>query len=117
MGLPLFSQDCAILSTSIAKDHMKTASAQPRNYVPQLDSTDAENYYYVKQMDRKTLVTIVFKDGEELHGKIEWYDKGCIKLQCRDGRHRVIYRHAVRNMRKKESDPPKKFHTNYTQIP
>ncbi len=91
-----------------------TGSAPPRKHVPQLDSTDAENYYYVKQIDRKTLMTIEFMDGEELCGKIEWFDKDCIKLQCRDGRRSIIFKHSVRSMRKEVKRPPDEYHKNGT---
>jgi sRNA-binding regulator protein Hfq len=48
------------------------------------DQTNAENYYYVKQMQSKTPMVIVLKDGETLTGIIEWYDKTCLKVN-RDG--------------------------------
>jgi sRNA-binding regulator protein Hfq len=35
-------------------------------------------------MQTKTPMTIVLKDGEELKGVIEWYDKTCLKVN-RDG--------------------------------
>jgi sRNA-binding regulator protein Hfq len=35
-------------------------------------------------MQSKTPMVIVLKDGEELHGTIEWYDKCCLKFN-RDG--------------------------------
>ena len=38
----------------------------------------------MKQMQSKTPMTIVLKDGEELKGVIEWYDKTCLKVN-RDG--------------------------------
>ena len=48
------------------------------------DQTNAENFYYLKQMQSKTPMTIVLKDGETLKGVIEWYDKTCLKVN-RDG--------------------------------
>lgn len=48
------------------------------------DQTNAENFYYMKQMQAKTLMVIVLKDGETLRGVIEWYDKTCLKVN-RDG--------------------------------
>jgi len=35
------------------------------------DQTNAENFYYLKQMQSKTSMTIVLKDGEVLKGIIE----------------------------------------------
>lgn len=46
--------------------------------------TNAENFYYLKQMNSKTPMVIVMTDGEEIHGCIEWYDKTAIKVN-RDG--------------------------------
>jgi host factor-I protein len=40
--------------------------------------TNAENFYYVKQMNSKTPMVIVMTDGEEIRGCIEWYDRNCI---------------------------------------
>lgn len=48
------------------------------------DQTNAENFYYMKQMQSKTRMVIVMKDGETLEGIIEWYDKTCLKVN-RDG--------------------------------
>jgi hypothetical protein len=48
------------------------------------DQTNAENFYYVKQMQSKTPMVITLKDGEVLKGVIEWYDRSCLKLG-RDG--------------------------------
>lgn len=56
--------------------------AQKRSSPP--EQTNAENFYYLKQMQSKTRMTIVLRDGETLHGVIEWYDKDCLKVN-RDG--------------------------------
>ncbi len=60
----------------------KTTPAQNKKAVPP-DQTNAENYYYVKQMQSKTPMVIVMKDGEMLTGIIEWYDKGMSEVQPR----------------------------------
>jgi host factor-I protein len=46
--------------------------------------TNAENFYYLKQMNSKTPMVIVMTDGEEIRGCIEWYDKTALKVN-RDG--------------------------------
>jgi sRNA-binding regulator protein Hfq len=61
----------------------RASSAPPRKQTPP-DTTNAENFYFVKQMQSKTPMVIVLKDGEVLNGVIEWYDKLCVKLN-RDG--------------------------------
>jgi host factor-I protein len=48
------------------------------------ESTSAENFYYIKQMNSRTPMVIVMNDGEQIHGCIEWYDRSCIKVN-RDG--------------------------------
>ena len=44
------------------------------------ETTNAENFYYQKQMQSKTPMVIVLRDGEQVHGVIEWYDKHCLKV-------------------------------------
>jgi host factor-I protein len=67
----------------------------PRRNLPQ-EQTHAENYYYQKQIQSKTLVMVVLKDGEQVQGLIEWYDRTCIKLSRTGGSHLLIYKPAIR---------------------
>lgn len=60
------------------------------------DVTNAENFYYVKQMQSKTPLVVVLHDGEELHGTLEWYDKGCIKLTREEGPNLLVYKSAIK---------------------
>jgi sRNA-binding regulator protein Hfq len=63
------------------------------------EQTNAENFYYQKQMQSKTPMVIVLQDGEEIHGVIEWYDKACIKLIRDGGRpNLMIYKPAIKYM-------------------
>lgn len=64
------------------------------------EQTNAENFYYLKQMQSKTRMTIVLRDGETLHGVIEWYDKDCLKVN-RDGEpNLLIYKWNIKYMYK-----------------
>jgi host factor-I protein len=64
------------------------------------EQTNAENFYYQKQMQSHTPMVIVLRDGEELHGTIEWYDKACLKL-TRNGQPNVmVYKPAIKYMYK-----------------
>lgn len=63
------------------------------------DQTHAENFYYQKQMQSKTAVVVVLKDGEQIQGLIEWYDKNCIKLN-RHGSNLLLYKPSIRYMYK-----------------
>jgi host factor-I protein len=67
------------------------------------EQTNAENFYYQKQMQSKTPMVVVLQDGEELHGLIEWYDKNCIKLSREDGQpNLMIYKPAIKYMFKED---------------
>ena len=69
------------------------------------EQTNAENFYYQKQMQSKTPMVIVLRDGEEVHGIIEWYDKTCIKIIREDGRpNLMIYKPAIKYMFKEEEN-------------
>jgi host factor-I protein len=67
------------------------------------EQTNAENFYYQKQMQARTPMVIVLQDGEEVHGIIEWYDKTCIKIVREDGGpNLMIYKPAIKYMFKAE---------------
>jgi len=67
------------------------------------EQTNAENFYYQKQMQSRTPMVIVLRDGEEVHGIIEWYDKSCIKIVRDDGGpNLMIYKPAIKYMFKEE---------------
>jgi sRNA-binding regulator protein Hfq len=73
--------------------------AGPKKVMPP-DQTNAENFYYLKQMQSKTPMTIVLKDGEILNGVIEWYDKCCLKLNRDGAPNLLIYKSNVKYMHK-----------------
>jgi len=62
------------------------------------EQTNAENFYYQKQMQTKTPMVIVLRDGEEVHGVIEWYDKCCLKLNRTGAPNLMIYKPAIKYM-------------------
>ena len=64
------------------------------------EQTNAENFYYIKQMQSKTPMTIVMKDGEVLKGVIEWYDKTCLKVNRDDGPNVLVYKSNIKYMYK-----------------
>ncbi|RMF80155.1 MAG: hypothetical protein D6739_10460 [Nitrospirae bacterium] len=72
-----------------------------RKQVP-AEQTNAENFYYLKQMQAKTPMVVVLMDGSELTGWIEWYDKNCIKLNRHDAPNLLIFKHAIKFMFKEE---------------
>ncbi len=63
------------------------------------EQTNAENFYYQKQMQSRTPMVIVLRDGEEVHGIIEWYDRNCIKVNRDNGDpNLMIYKPAIKYM-------------------
>lgn len=72
----------------------RAPSAIRRNGPP--EQTHAENYYYQKQIQGKTPVVVVMKDGEEVQGIIEWYDRNCIKVNRSSASALLIYKPSIR---------------------
>jgi sRNA-binding regulator protein Hfq len=62
------------------------------------DQTNAENFYYQKQMQSKTPMVIVLLDDEEIHGVIEWYDRTCIKVNRTSAPNVMIYKLSIKYM-------------------
>jgi RNA chaperone Hfq len=71
--------------------------------------THAENYYYLKQMNKKTPMAVIFENGDKVEGYVEWYDRECIKLNRNDAPNLLIYKHAIKYLFKLEDkeDAPK----------
>jgi host factor-I protein len=71
------------------------------------ETTNAENFYYQKQMQSHTPMVIVLRDGEEVHGIIEWYDRNCIKVNRDSGEpNLMIYKPAIKYMYKEGENQP-----------
>ena len=64
------------------------------------EQTNAENFYFQKQMQSKTPRIIVLTDGEEVRGCIEWYDKTCIKVNRIGAPNLMIYKPSIKYMYK-----------------
>ena len=84
----------------------KPAHARPDRkngkHSPNSEHTHAENFYYQKQVQSKTLMTIALKTGEIIQGTIEWYDKNCIKVHRIGKPNLLLYKPAIRYMHKSE---------------
>src|SRR5262249_24117228 len=44
------------------------------------EQTNAESFYYLKQMTNKPRMAIHLKDGEQVRRVIEWYDRHALKV-------------------------------------
>jgi host factor-I protein len=67
---------------------------------PPPEQTNAENFYYLKQMESKTSMSIVLRDGEVLKGVIEWYDKDCLKVNREDAPNLLLFKSNIKFMHK-----------------
>ena len=71
------------------------AGPQPHKKPAPPEQTHAENFYWVKQMQSRTPMTIVLIGGEELHGTIEWYDRDCIKITRYGSPNLLVYKQVI----------------------
>src|ERR1051325_1438916 len=71
---------------------------------PNQQATNAENFYYVKQMQNKTPMVVVLQDGESVKGTIDWYDKNSIKLNRGPEPDLLVLKHYIKYMYKENED-------------
>ena len=76
-------------------------TAETRKKTPPVE-TNAETYYYKKQIDSRTLMVIVLSDGEEIEGTIEWYDLDALKINRADAPNLMLPKHNIKYMFKAE---------------
>jgi len=82
--------------------HPHQPAGQKKKIPP--EQTNAESFYYKKQMDAHTPMVLVLRDNEELRGTIEWYDKNSIKLHRNEGPNLLILKHNIKYMYKDEKN-------------
>ena len=75
---------------------------QVRKRTPPPSETNAEIFYYKKQMDAHTLMIIVLADGEEIEGTIEWYDRNAFKINRKSAPNLLVLKQFVKYMFKAE---------------
>ena len=78
-----------------------SAAALGRKKVPPAE-TNAEIFYYKKQMDAHTEMVIVLLDDEEIEGTIEWYDRNALKVNRRGAPNILLLKHNIKYMYKAE---------------
>ncbi|HEU5249588.1 MAG TPA: hypothetical protein VFW15_06335 [Thermoanaerobaculia bacterium] len=84
-------------------DRYPTRSFQQRKQVPP-EQTNAESYYYLKQMAAKTPMVVVLNDGQEVRGWIEWYDKACLKVNRDRGPNLLIPKSSIKYLYKQTEE-------------
>jgi host factor-I protein len=74
------------------------SSVQVKKRVPPPNETNAEIFYYKKQIDAHTVMVIVLLDGEEIEGTIEWYDRGALKVNRKGAPNLLVLKRNVKYM-------------------
>jgi hypothetical protein len=77
-----------------------SSSLQVKKRVPPPNETNAEIFYYKKQIDAHTVMVIVLLDGEEIEGTIEWYDRGALKVNRKSAPNLLVLKRNVKYMYK-----------------
>lgn len=77
----------------------------PRRKIAPPEQTNAESFYYLKQMQAKTPMVIVLQNDEKLRGVIEWYDKHCLKINRVKEPNLLVPKHNIKYIYKQEEEP------------
>ncbi len=73
-----------------------------RRKVSPPEQTNAEEFYYLKQMQARTPMVLRLINGDELRGWVEWYDKSAIKFHRHDEPNLLIPKTSILFMFKEE---------------
>ncbi|MDQ2936309.1 MAG: hypothetical protein M3R67_02250 [Acidobacteriota bacterium] len=76
------------------------SAIQVRKRTPPPMETNAELFYYKKQIDAHTPMVLVLLDGEEIEGTIEWYDRGALKVNRKSAPNLLLLKRNVKYMYK-----------------
>lgn len=85
-----------LIRPSLSEVQDQLGSRIPRKKPTPPDQTNAENFYYIKQMQARTPVVVVLDEGEQIRGVIEWYDKDCIKVHRANEPNLLIMKRCIR---------------------
>ncbi|MFN2404477.1 MAG: hypothetical protein ABR594_00325 [Pyrinomonadaceae bacterium] len=69
---------------------------QVKKRVPPPLETNAEIFYYKKQIDAHTPMVLVLLDGEEIEGTIEWYDRGALKVNRKGAPNLLVLKRNIK---------------------
>ena len=83
-----------------AQRSAQQAAVQLRKRMPPPLETNAEIFYYKKQIDAHTQMVIVLLDGEEIEGTIEWYDRGALKVNRQAAPNLLVLKRNIKYMYK-----------------
>ncbi len=92
-----------------AGSHEAVAREVPGNGTPRRrpappELTNAEAFYYLKQMNGQTPMVLVLDNGEELRGHIEWYDRSCLKVHREGAPNVLVFKHNIKYLYKQDEE-------------
>ena len=79
-----------------------SSPVQVKKRIPPTNETNAEIFYYKKQIDAHTVMVIVLLDGEEIEGTIEWYDRGALKVNRKGAPNLLVLKRNIKYIYKAE---------------
>ena len=82
------------MSARAAQQH--ASSVQVKKRIPPPNETNAEIFYYKKQIDAHTQMVLVLLDGEEIEGTIEWYDRGALKVNRKGAPNLLVLKRNIK---------------------
>ena len=99
--------EAALAAGSISPNaaSLPQAPGSPRRKIAPPEQTNAESFYYLKQMQTKTPMVIVLQDDEKLRGIIEWYDKHCLKINRIKEPNVLVPKHNIKYIYKQDEEP------------
>lgn len=102
MQRKLIRPDLSEVKEKMSREAKEKEAAKKK--MPPPTDTHAENYYFLKQMNKKTPMAVVLADGERVEGYIEWYDRNCFKLNRQGAPNLLIYKRQVKYLFKLEQE-------------
>ena len=90
------SNDGGVSQARAAQQSERHAPVQVKKRVPPPSETNAEIFYYKKQIDAHTPMVLVLLDGEEIEGTIEWYDRGALKVNRKGAPNLLVLKRNIK---------------------
>ena len=93
-----------LIRPSLADIKDQFTARPPRRRPSPNEQTNAENFYYTKQMQQRTPIVIVLQDGEAIKGTIDWYDRNSIKLNRGGQPNVMVLKHYIKYIYKENEE-------------
>jgi host factor-I protein len=101
--LPVIEQRSDANGASTNGERQRRAE-RPERKTPAQEQTFAENFYFQKQLQNKTMLTVVMKSGETIMGIVDWYDRACVKFTRPGKSNLLVYKTGIRYIYKSAED-------------